>query len=86
LAENIAAVSQRIQGERWRLRVATGYAPERVEIPQRFSEVVTWKGPIDGPYLSALKTEYSRRIRALATAAAPAGGADAGTRKKGKAA
>jgi hypothetical protein len=84
LAENIAAVSQRIQSERWRLRLATGYTPERVEIPRRFSEVVTWKGPIDGQYLSALKTEYSLRIRCLATEAAQAGGADAETRKKGK--
>jgi len=66
LAENIAAVSQRIQRERWRLRLATGYAPERVEIPRRFSEVVTWKGPIDKAYLDTLRKEYSRRIRAMA--------------------
>jgi aldehyde:ferredoxin oxidoreductase len=84
LAENIGAVSKRIQGERWRLRLATGYEPERVEIPKRFSEVVTWKGPIDGQYLSALKTEYSRRIRALATEAAQAGSAGPETRKNGK--
>jgi aldehyde:ferredoxin oxidoreductase len=84
LAENIGAVSKRIQGERWRLRLATGYEPERVEIPRRFSEVVTWKGPIDGQYLSALKTEYSRRIRSLASEAAQAGSADPETRKNGK--
>jgi aldehyde:ferredoxin oxidoreductase len=84
LAENIGAVSKRIQSERWRLRLATGYEPERVEIPRRFSEVVTWKGPIDGQYLSDLKAEYSRRIRSLATEAAQAGSADAETRKKGK--
>jgi len=66
LAEDIPAVSRRIQAERWRLRVATGYDPDRVEIPKRFSEVVTWKGPIDQAYLSALKTEYGRRIRSLA--------------------
>jgi aldehyde:ferredoxin oxidoreductase len=65
LADEIPAVSRSIQAERWRLRLATGYDPERVEIPKRFSEVVTWKGPIDGPYLSALKSEYGRRIRSL---------------------
>jgi hypothetical protein len=36
-----------------------------VAIPQRFSKVVNWKGPIDQSYLSALKTAYSRRIRDL---------------------
>jgi aldehyde:ferredoxin oxidoreductase len=61
-------VSQRIQRERWRLRLSTGYTPERVEIPRRFSEVVTWKGPIDTAYLDALRKEYSLRIRAMAAA------------------
>ena len=84
LAEDIGAVSQRIQRERWRLRLATGYEPERVEIPKRFSEVVTWKGPIDGQYLSDLKAEYSRRIRTLAAEAAQPGGADAEPREKRK--
>jgi aldehyde:ferredoxin oxidoreductase len=74
LAGTIAPVSRRIQCERWRLRTATGYDPDRVVIPQRFSEVVTWKGPIDGHYLAALKTEYTRRIRALAAEGVPEGG------------
>ena len=77
LAEDIPAVSRRIQTERWRLRFATGYDPDRVEIPRRFAEVTTWKGPIDEPYLSALKTEYSRRIRSLAAEAVQFRGADA---------
>jgi aldehyde:ferredoxin oxidoreductase len=84
LAEEIPAVSQRIQADRWKLRFASGYDPERVEIPKRFSEVVTWKGPIDGSYLSALKTEYSRRIRALAAEAVHAQGAEAEFPGKGK--
>jgi len=70
LAQEAASVSRRIQSERWRLRLATGYDPERVEIPQRFYEVVTWKGPIDGQYLSEVKEAYIRRIRALAGEAA----------------
>jgi aldehyde:ferredoxin oxidoreductase len=68
LAATIEPVSRRIQQERWRLRLSTGYDPERVEIPQRCSEVVTWKGPVDWQYLSELKAEYSRRIHALAAA------------------
>jgi aldehyde:ferredoxin oxidoreductase len=70
LAEDAAAVSRRIQAERWRLRFATGYDPDRVEIPRRFSEVTTWKGPIDRDYLRELKSAYGRRIRSLADAAA----------------
>jgi aldehyde:ferredoxin oxidoreductase len=70
LAEDAAAVSRRVQGERWRLRLDTGYEPERVAIPHRFAEVVTWKGPIDETYLDNLKTEYARRIRAFAADAA----------------
>ncbi|MFO7707142.1 MAG: hypothetical protein R6V84_03140, partial [Desulfobacterales bacterium] len=66
LAEEIPTVSRRIQAERWKLRCSAGYDPERVEIPRRFFEVVTWKGPIDPSYLSALKAEYGRRILALA--------------------
>jgi aldehyde:ferredoxin oxidoreductase len=70
LAEDMAAVSRRIQRERWRLRLETGYEPERVPIPHRFAEVVTWKGPIDKAYLDNLKTEYARRIRAFKADAA----------------
>jgi aldehyde:ferredoxin oxidoreductase len=72
LADNIPAVSRKIQTERWKLRFTTGYDPDRVEIPKRFAEVVTWKGPIDGAYLSALRGHYSRRIRALSAEAAEA--------------
>jgi len=64
--------------------LATGYDPDRVEIPKRFSEVATWKGPIDGQYLSDLKTEYSRRIRTLAAEAAQPGGANAEPQEKVK--
>jgi aldehyde:ferredoxin oxidoreductase len=71
LAATVETVSRRVQQERWRLRIATGYAPEQVKIPRRFFEVVSWKGPLDGQYLSELKSEYSRRIHVLASATAP---------------
>lgn len=79
LAGELPAVSRRIQAERWKLRVDTGYDPGQVEIPRRFSEVVTWKGPIDPSYLSALKAEYGRCIRSLAAEAKQDLGADAPT-------
>ncbi|MCU0593748.1 MAG: aldehyde ferredoxin oxidoreductase C-terminal domain-containing protein [Desulfobacterales bacterium] len=65
LADNIRHVSERIRCERWRLRMATGYDSDRVDIPKRFSEVVTWKGPLDWDYLSEVKKQYGRRIRAF---------------------
>jgi aldehyde:ferredoxin oxidoreductase len=70
LADNIRHVSERIRCERWRLRIATGYDSDRVDIPKRFSEVVTWKGPLDWHYLSEVKNEYGRCIRAFAAEAA----------------
>jgi aldehyde:ferredoxin oxidoreductase len=66
LAENMKAVSSFIQKLRWKLRLATGFDPSAVEIPKRFTEVVTWKGPVDRTYLGALKEAYSKRILELA--------------------
>jgi len=66
LAENMNAVSSYIQRLRWKIRLATGFDPSAVEIPKRFTEVATWKGPVDPAYLSALKEAYSKRILELA--------------------
>ena len=66
LAENMDAVSGYIQKLRWKIRLATGFDPSAVEIPERFTEVATWKGPVDPQYLGALKEAYSKRILELA--------------------
>jgi len=66
LAENVDSVAQRIQKMRWQMRMKTGFDPQSVTIPKRFTEVVTWKGPVDQNYLSALKEAYSKRILELA--------------------
>jgi len=47
-ADNLEALSGRIQKLRWKIRVATGFNPSVVEIPKRFTEVTTWKGKVDG--------------------------------------
>jgi aldehyde:ferredoxin oxidoreductase len=65
LAENLGPVSQNIQSLRWKTRLATGYKPESVTIPKRFSEVTTWKGPIDPVYLQGLMSSYAQRIVAM---------------------
>jgi aldehyde:ferredoxin oxidoreductase len=66
LAGQLDAVASRVQRLRWNLRFASGFNPDEVTIPKRFGEVTTVKGPIDMPYLDALKKEYGKRIRILA--------------------
>ena len=62
LADNLETLSRRVQELRWKSRVATGFNPSAVEIPKRFTEVTTWKGKVDGDYLKALQSGYSRKI------------------------
>jgi aldehyde:ferredoxin oxidoreductase len=66
LAEERGSIAPYIQKLRWKIRIATGFDPETVTIPKRFNEIVTWKGPIDADYLSALKKGYAQRILHLA--------------------
>ncbi len=65
LADNIGAVARNIQALRWKTRLATGFNPEGVTIPKRFSELTTWKGSIDTAYMQGLMSAYSQRILAL---------------------
>jgi aldehyde:ferredoxin oxidoreductase len=60
------SVADYIQRLRWKLRVRSGYRPENVSIPKRFSEVTTWKGPVDPQFLGSLKDAYGERILELA--------------------
>jgi len=65
LAGNMHQVAQHVQKMRWRLRLSTGFNPQGVKIPGSFTEVTTWKGPVDEKYLNALKEEYAKRIMDL---------------------
>jgi aldehyde:ferredoxin oxidoreductase len=64
-------IGHRAQCARWRLRMDMGYDPDKVKIPKRYTEVVTWKGPLDVDYMEALRKGYAARIKALG--ADPAG-------------
>jgi len=55
-------IGDRVQRLRWRLRLGMGYDPHKVKIPKRYTEVTTWKGPIDKDYLDALRKGYADRI------------------------
>jgi aldehyde:ferredoxin oxidoreductase len=60
--ERVAAAVQRL---RWRMRLATGFDPSAVRLPDRFTQVTTWKGPVDGTRLEALLAAYAERIANL---------------------
>ena len=62
LAETISAVSKTLQARRWQIRQATGYDSAAIEIPGRFSNVSTWKGPINPETLDRLRQHYAKRI------------------------
>jgi len=66
LADSMDAVADGIQRLRWKLRVRSGYRPENVSIPKRFTEITTWKGEIDASFLDQLKEEYGHKILEMA--------------------
>ena len=66
LAENMDSVSKRIQKMRWQMRMKTGFDPASVKIPERFKQVVTWKGPMDTNYLDSLQKAYAQKILEMA--------------------
>jgi aldehyde:ferredoxin oxidoreductase len=62
LAETVPEVSKGLQAHRWQIRLATGYDPAAIEMPGRFSNVSTWKGPINPETLDRLRQHYAQRI------------------------
>ncbi len=65
IADNMESIKKQIQKKRWQLRLATGFKPEKVKIPKRFTELSTWKGKTDVNYLNALKSAYAEKINEI---------------------
>lgn len=65
-ARSLAALSEKVRTARWRLRFRTGFEPDRTALPQRFSEVGTWKGPVDPAFMNTLAAAYKNALRSLA--------------------
>ena len=65
VTDKLAAAGEHIRTHRWQLRFATGFKPEDIVLPKRFYKVTTWKGPVDGDYLNALRREYGHRLTGL---------------------
>lgn len=74
LADGLDAASENARRARWRLKIATGYDPLATRIPGRFTEIATWKGPVDAGYMEALRQGYARAVLDLAAPPAPAAG------------
>lgn len=66
LADNMDNVAGEIQRLRWKMRIRSGFQPEKVLIPKRFTEITTWKGQIDVSFLAQLKEEYGKSIMSMA--------------------
>ena len=66
LADDMEKISGDVQRLRWKLRVRTGYRPENVSIPKRFTEITTWRGQIDETFLNELKEAYGKSIMNMA--------------------
>lgn len=65
IAVNMESVKKQIQKERWQLRLATGFKPEKTAIPRRFAELTNWKGKTDVNYLNALIRAYAEKINGM---------------------
>ncbi|MHC1711053.1 MAG: aldehyde ferredoxin oxidoreductase N-terminal domain-containing protein [Solidesulfovibrio sp.] len=65
LAGGLDAASENARRARWRLKIRTGYDPMQTHIPKRFTEITTWKGPIDAAYMEALRLGYAKAVVAL---------------------
>lgn len=84
LAGKLDEIGHHVQQLRWATRCSTGYDPSAVSIPKRFTEVVTWKGPLDVDYMNRLRGSYAQRIKDMAAqgAAFLPNGPDSGAESK----
>ncbi|WP_045214781.1 aldehyde ferredoxin oxidoreductase N-terminal domain-containing protein [Desulfonatronovibrio magnus] len=64
--EELDATILSIQAHRWAIKFRTGFKPEEIKIPKRFSEVETWKGKTDTDYMMKLKEKYQEVLREVA--------------------
>lgn len=66
MADNLARASTNVQQKRWKLKIATGFDPDKVKIPKRFTEVETWRGKIDMDFMRDVQQRYATAVKKLA--------------------
>lgn len=69
-ADALPESGRAMQALRWSLKFRTGFRPENVRIPKRFTEVVTWKGPMDVDYMDAVRQAYTSELYRMVVDAA----------------
>ncbi len=74
LAASMDKAADEMQRLRWRMRMATGYEPEKTTVPKRFMEVETWAGKMDQAYLDDVRSRYAVAIRDLGRPVEPGKG------------
>ncbi len=68
-ARNLVKSSEAMRDKRWSLKLRTGFDPAKTRIPKRYTEIVTWKGPVDPTYMEALRLAYGQAITGMAAKA-----------------
>ncbi|SDB42655.1 aldehyde:ferredoxin oxidoreductase [Desulfonatronum thiosulfatophilum] len=65
LAGNMDQAADAMQRLRWKVRLSTGYEPEKTTVPKRCMEVETWAGKMNPGYMNAVRQGYIKAIREL---------------------
>jgi aldehyde:ferredoxin oxidoreductase len=68
VAEALVPQSKVVQARRWHLKFRSGYDPDKITIPKRFTEVRNWRGALDEAFLGKLSEKYVEAVRRLAAA------------------
>ncbi|MDZ7761490.1 MAG: aldehyde ferredoxin oxidoreductase N-terminal domain-containing protein [Desulfovermiculus sp.] len=66
LAANLDDRAAGVQAKRWELKFASGFDPDKVSIPKRFTEIRTWKGSVDKAYMAQLADAYVQKLGDMA--------------------
>lgn len=64
-AQNLEAISSEVRRQRWQHKFATGFDPDAVRIPKRYTEVTTSRGPVTAEAVEAMRKAYATAIRDL---------------------
>ncbi|BBD06768.1 aldehyde ferredoxin oxidoreductase C-terminal domain-containing protein [Desulfovibrio ferrophilus] len=64
-ASHLDELAEDARRRRWRLKFATGFNPDAVRLPKRFSEVVTPNGAVTVQALEAVRSQYAKALEQM---------------------
>lgn len=65
LAGNLETASKYVQCLRWKMRAKFGFVPDKVKIPKRYTEITTWKGPLDANFMEDIRAKYVLEVQKM---------------------